>query len=95
MKDERVSLKEYTITQLIDIKESIKIAYASMEKRLDSINEFRETLKDQSAKFLTREEYDAKHQTLQNQLDSMQRVIWTGIGFLLAAQFLLKFFVRG
>jgi hypothetical protein len=33
-------------------------AQASMEKRLNGMNEFRETLKDQAAQFVTRKEHD-------------------------------------
>lgn len=37
-------------------KEKVEEARVSMEKRLDSMNEFRDTLKDQASKFVTRTE---------------------------------------
>ena len=38
------------------IEKATDLARASMEKRLDSMNEFRDTLKDQASKFVTRTE---------------------------------------
>ena len=55
-----------------NIKESVKTAYASMEKRLESMNEFRDTLKDQAAKFITREEMEAKFETIDKQVDDLR-----------------------
>ena len=37
-------------------KTALDAAHTSMEKRLDGMNEFRDQLKDQAAKFVTREE---------------------------------------
>jgi hypothetical protein len=38
------------------INQATELARMAMEKRLDSMNEFRETLRDQSSKFVTRNE---------------------------------------
>jgi hypothetical protein len=51
----------YHIETVIDIgfrsrDKEVASAYQSMEKRLDGMNEFRDTLKDQAAKFVTRAE---------------------------------------
>lgn len=40
----------------LSIDRSIDLAREGMEKRLDSMNEFRETLRDQAGKFVTRNE---------------------------------------
>ncbi len=53
-----VTLREFLDSKIIDIKESVKTAYASMEKRLEGMNEFRDQLKDQASKFVTRAEID-------------------------------------
>ena len=51
---------------------AIGIANSAMDKRLESMNEFRSQLKDQTGTFLTREAYDARHQILQNQVDDLR-----------------------
>ena len=55
-----ISLKEYFDTVINSVKESIKTAYDGMEKRLEGMNEFRDSLKDQAARFITRDELDTK-----------------------------------
>lgn len=39
-------------------KETMKLAVAAMDKRLEGMNEFRSTLKDQTSTFITRVEFD-------------------------------------
>ncbi len=50
--------KEYFDVRLNSIQTAIDIAYRDMEKRLDGMNEFRATLKDQSFTFFPRSEHD-------------------------------------
>lgn len=52
----KVSLKEHLNSRIDDVKDSVKTAYTSMEKRLESMNEFRAQLREQSATFVTRKE---------------------------------------
>ena len=49
-------LKELIISKIDAIDEAKKNAFNSMEKRLDGMNEFRDTLKDQAGLFVTRRE---------------------------------------
>jgi len=49
-------------------EEAVKKAEASTEKRLESVNEFRNTLRDQQTSFLPRPEYEAAHKDLVNQI---------------------------
>lgn len=49
-----------------------------MEKRFDSINEFRGQLNDQVKTFLTKETYDVAHEALDGKVDIVQNLI-TGI----------------
>lgn len=65
--EQGVSLKEHIETILKGCQKSceskfesrdkeVSNAYHSMERRLDSMNEFRDTLKDQASRFVTRAE---------------------------------------
>jgi hypothetical protein len=51
-----VTLKEYLESRLENIEKSTDLAARIMEKRLEGMNEFRETLKDQASQFVTRTE---------------------------------------
>ena len=53
------ALREYTDTRFRSQEEATERARASMEKRLDGMNEFRNTLKDQGATFITKTEHAA------------------------------------
>ena len=72
MKTDEVSLKEYFDTRLNNIQNNTELARVGMEKRLESMNEFRAQLKDQTATFLTRDMYESRHQALQAQLDNLR-----------------------
>jgi len=54
---EFVTLRDYIDTRLESIDREKEVAYRAMEKRLDGMNEFRDTLKDQGGTFLTKNEY--------------------------------------
>jgi len=47
--------RDYIDVRIHDLRMAIDQARASMERRLDGMNEFRDSLKDQSEKFASRE----------------------------------------
>ena len=53
---EAVTLREFIEAKLAANERAVELAARSMEKRLDGMNEFRDTLRDQAARFVTREE---------------------------------------
>lgn len=62
---ETVTLKEFVDAQIQSLKDQIAnirddtgTAKADLEKRLEGMNEFRDTLRDQAGKFITRSEVD-------------------------------------
>jgi hypothetical protein len=72
-------------------QENIKSAHASMEKRLESINEFRGQLKDQAAGFATREEMNIKYNALEARLRGVERLIAFAGGGVAVIQIILHF----
>lgn len=56
MSSNEVSLKEYVELKIDSIDKATTLAKESMELRLNSMNEFRATLKDQAGQFITRNE---------------------------------------
>lgn len=57
---------------LHSIEEARKEAQGAMEKRLSSMNEFRDQLRDQATRFVTRDEYQTGHKPLEEKIS--QRV---------------------
>ena len=67
--DTKVSLREYIeaqikwvdryfLNQIATVDSNVTKAAQSIDKRLESMNEFRNTLRDQSCTFITRTEYE-------------------------------------
>jgi len=76
-----VGLKEYVDMRFpnpkklkINALHSIEIvrreAQTAMEKRLEGMNEFRDQLRDQATRFITREEYFNRHKPIEEKLNS-------------------------
>ena len=94
-----VSLEE----KLKSSENALQLARESMEHRLDGMNEFRETLRDQASKFVTKAEHDFVVKDIRELRESraelagkanMQSVIWAYIisatGILIGIVALLK-----
>lgn len=87
-----VSLKEYVDTKLIDIKTATDLAAENLKVRLNNLNEWREQNKSERANYLTRNEYDSKHELLNTKIETLQKFVWMGLGALLLTEILLKYF---
>ena len=53
---EAVSIKEHFEARITALEKATVVASSAMEKRLEGMNEFRDTLKDQASRFVTRDE---------------------------------------
>lgn len=72
MSDDPVSLKEYLEQQIQSVRDDIRKSESQLNKRLEGMNEFRDTLKDQAARLITREEYWAAHRSMEDKLRSLE-----------------------
>jgi hypothetical protein len=99
---ECVSLLEYIKELRKADLESLNNAKASMEKRLEGMNEFRAQLKDQTAGFITRTEYQARHDgldtksmsrhdQLEARLRGVEKLVWMGLGAVVMIQIIFHF----
>ena len=87
------SIKAYNDSKLDELNIRIEQARLSMEKRLDSMNEFREALREQSAKSPTRAEVAVKFESIDKSLDELNTykaiaeskaatwLVWVGLFF--------------
>jgi hypothetical protein len=65
----RVTALDSVQAALEATREAVGKAEAATEKRFDGVNEFRQTLADQNATFLTRTQYDTAHESLSGRVD--------------------------
>ena len=70
---DQVTLREYFETQLEAYQKAIDVATRTLDKRLDGMNEFRDTLRDQASRFVTRDEMDLKVNVLQAQIVELKK----------------------
>jgi hypothetical protein len=76
-------------TRLDYVERGIEKTELALNKRLEGMNEFREALKDQSSKFITRQEMEDKLQVLCVKLEALQRLMNIGIGIFIMLQIIL------
>jgi hypothetical protein len=65
-----------------EIRSSTEFARQGMEKRLDSMNEFRAALQDSNNKFVSRVEFDTKVDSILQRVGVAERSIWMASGAL-------------
>lgn len=81
-----VTLKEYFDMRITDLEKSlderfssqekaVKIAVESSNKRLEGMNEFRQTLSDQTRNYVTKSEYEAGQNAVRDGLYKIQEEI--------------------
>jgi len=66
-------LGRYTESRLCSIEKATEVAKVAMERRLEGMNEFRDTLKDQAARFVTQQEFDARLDPLLARISALER----------------------
>jgi hypothetical protein len=99
-----VRVLEETVAQLSECMESHIVysekaadkAEASLCSRLESMNEFRAQLTDQSKTFITYEIYSANHKILEVKIEALQKIVWGGLAVVsfvaFAVPLLMRFF---
>lgn len=86
-----VTLKEYLESRLESIDTATILRAAALDKRMDAMNQIREQLATQKTEFLTRLEYDSKHQMLCDKIETVQKFVWMVSGALLLIEIALQF----
>lgn len=65
-------LKMYYDAQLDSIRESINLASKANDARLNSMNEFRQAMQDQSNKYLTMSEHDVWKEKIESEMNVLR-----------------------
>ena len=69
--ENNVSLKEYFERALLANEKALDLARAIMDARLEGMNEFRDQLKDQASRFVTREELSLMKEKIYDELRTL------------------------
>lgn len=75
--------------QLKASSEALTIARRDIDRRLETMNELRAQINTERSIYLTREEYYAKQDTMNLQINGLQKFQWSITGALLAFQILI------
>ena len=67
-----VTLKEYVEKQIAALESATDKAEIQLNRRLEGMNEIRESLRDQASKFLMRSEYDLGHAFLTEKIRQLE-----------------------
>jgi len=79
----RITLREYIDLRLDNLEKelqtyqcssdvNLKAAHASLDKRLEAMNEFRATITDQAAKYFTKVEHEAWKEKIEQELQTLR-----------------------
>lgn len=85
-----VSLKTAFESHALYTQKALEKAESSISRRLDGMNEFRDQLKDQTKTFLTWDAYEAKHGALETKIESIQKIVYIGVGIWILAQIIIS-----
>lgn len=67
------SIEDTAIATQLAMDKAISKTEHAMEKRFESVNQFRESLRDQTKEYLTKNEYDSRHVDLERRLGIAER----------------------
>jgi ABC-type transporter Mla subunit MlaD len=70
---EYVTLKEYFERLISEQAKAVDKAENALSKRLEGMNEFRDTLRDQASQFVTVKEMNAKNDAFDNRLKALEQ----------------------
>src|ERR1700731_1374035 len=85
MTDERISLREYVDRRFHDQEKAV----SASKKRFESVNEFRGSLADSARLLMPRLEVEQIVRSLEGKIGGLQKMVWVGLGIVLAFQFFL------
>jgi len=86
-----VDLKEYFEEKFRSQDKALELSRAVIEKRLDALNEWRQQNKDERETTITKVEYNARHQLLEQKIEAVQRIVYMGLGALAVIELILRF----
>lgn len=97
-RDRRLENLELLVARLeermISNNKSIDLAKVEVDRRLIEMNELRKQIESERRVYLTRIEYDAKHEALVISVNVLQKIMWIATGVLFTIQFAFAVMLR-
>jgi hypothetical protein len=90
--DQKLAEERWTAHHAVHATESKVVADTKeeMNRRLNSMNELRE----ENARFITRDEYGSAHKSLDDRVDTLARLVYIGLGIVLLAGLVIGWLVQ-
>src|ERR1700756_503809 len=83
-----VSLREYVDVRFDAQETAVLKSESAYDRRFSALNEMRGMLSDYAAHSMPRSEYETAHQALVEKVEALQKILWVGLGLVLAFQFI-------
>jgi hypothetical protein len=75
-------------------KEALKLQADEYERRLEILNHEAQQLKDMQTTYIPRETYEISHKSLEMKLENVQKLVYVGLGVVLAFEFLFEYLFK-
>jgi hypothetical protein len=79
LEEKVVQLSEHIESHILYSERAVEKAEEAMCVRLESMNEFRSQLTEQSKQFVTYDVYNSNHKTLEVKIEALQKIVWGGL----------------
>ena len=83
-------LKELLEVKLESAEKALTLQAKEYERRLADLNGEAARLMEMQSKYLPRETYEIQHRELQSKIETNQKLIFIGMGIVLAIEFILR-----
>ncbi|MFA5014018.1 MAG: hypothetical protein WC549_00560 [Actinomycetota bacterium] len=87
-------LEEKLNLRFNEFNKATLLATDNLKVRLDGLNEWRMQNKDERNQFITKDAYEAKHQLIENKIETFQKFMYIVMGVVLTAEFIFKFLIK-
>jgi len=67
-------------------EEALKAAKDDMNRRLEGMNGFQRQIDNQTKTFISRDEYEVKHQLVNHRIEGLSKMVYIGVGILIVVQ---------
>ena len=84
-------LKEILDIKIENAEKALTLQATEYHRRLNDLNGEAKRLREMQASYVSREIYDVQHSELLKKVETNQKLIFIGMGIMLAIEFLLKF----
>jgi hypothetical protein len=100
-----IPVRDYLENKIKDVEEKLCLRLQAMQIAIDkqesannirfnNTNEWREESKDRMSTYLSKGEYEVRHQLTETRIEALQKIVYMALGGLLILEFLFKFLIK-